>query len=262
MTEPNDGSDEPDRPDESPENPDQPSTDPDQHQDTAENPTPEVRTDGGEVVTDTGPYTQHTPQSSRPQTPDPGIDGRPQRTDTAQPPETTTTHTESSPTNIAEQDTDSGSTNSPNGDQLFSGAVWLEDVIEFYLDTNPWGVQPNTVKAYRSRLTYFQEFCAKHGIEKLGDVRPNTIDEFQNYLREESSLNATSSIKGCLAALRKLLQYCERRGVFDHGFHKLVILPTVSKHEGQDERWLSRESAKEILTHLDTYRPFTKQHVV
>jgi len=50
--------------------------------------------------------------------------------------------------------------------------------------------------------------------------------------------------------------------VFDHGFHKLVILPTLSKHEGQDERWLARESAEEIVDHLETYRPFTKAHVV
>ena len=153
-------------------------------------------------------------------------------------------------------------TSTAKNDELFSGTISLDDVIEFYLDTNPWGVQPTTVTAYRGRLKHFQEFCREHEIEYLGDIRPNTLDEFQNYLREESSLGATSSIKGCLAALRKFLQYCERRGVFDHGFHKLVILPTLTKHEGQDERWLGRENAKEIVDYLETYRPFTKEHVV
>jgi len=136
-------------------------------------------------------------------------------------------------------------TSTAYSDELFSGAISLDDVIEFYLDTNPWGVQPNTITAYRGRLKHFQEFCTKHKIEYLGDIRLDTLDKFQSYLREESSLGATSSIKSCLAALRKFLQYCERRGVFDHGFHKLVILPTLSKHEGQDERWLARECQRD-----------------
>jgi len=264
MTGPNDGSDEFDRPKDTPENPDQHMTDPDQHENDAENPTREVRTDGGEVVTDPGQHAHQTPQPHGPETPAPGMVGRSQDTHTnpARPTESTNSQTNSSPTNLAEPYTDSETTNTPNADQLFSGAVSVDDVVEFYLDTNPWDVQPNTVKAYKNRLKYFQEFCAKGGIEDLGTVQPKTLDEFQNYLHEESSLEATSSIKSCLAAFRKFLQYCERRGVFDHGFHKLVILPTLSKHEGQDERWLARESAEEIVDHLETYRPFTKAHVV
>lgn len=262
MTESNDGSDEPDRPDETPENPDQPTTDPDQHQDDSENPTREVRTDGGEVLTDPARHEQHSPQARAAQTPDSPIVGRPQHTDSGPAPEANTSQNERSPTNIADKTADSASTNTPNGDQLFSGAVSVDGVVEFYLDTNPWDRQPNTVKAYRNRLRHFQEFCAKRGIESLGTVQPKTLDEFQNYLHQESSLGATSSIKGCLGALRKFLKYCEHRGVFDYGFHKLVILPTISKHESKDERWLGRENAQEIVEHLETYRPFTKEHVV
>lgn len=244
--------------------PDQSTTDPDQHENDSENPTREVRTDGGEVVTDPGQHAHQTPQPHGPETPAPGMVGRSQDTHTnpARPTESTNSQTDCSPTNIDEPDTDSETANSSTGDQLFSGAVAVGDVVEFYLDTNPWDVQPNTLTAYRGRLKHFQAFCTVHDIEDLGNVRPNTLDEFQNYLREASSLEATSSIKGCLAALRKFLQYCERRGVFDHGFHKLVILPTVSKHEGQDERWLARESTEEIVDHLETYRLFTKEHVV
>lgn len=111
---------------------------------------------------------------------------------------------------------------------MFAGPVWLDDVGEFYLETNPWGVQPTTVESYGSRLKHLQEFCAKRGIEDLRNVQPNTLDEFKHYLREDSSLGAMSSIKNCLAALRKFFKYCKRRGVFDHGFHKHVILPTLS----------------------------------
>lgn len=251
MTGPNDGSDEFDRPKDTPENPDQHMTDPDQHENDAENPTREVRTDGGEVVTDPGQHAHQTPQPHGPETPAPGMVGRSQDTHTnpARPTESTNSQTNSSPTNLAEPYTDSETTNTPNADQLFSGAVSVDDVVEFYLDTNPWDVQPNTVKAYKNRLKYFQEFCAKGGIEDLGTVQPKTLDEFQNYLHEESSLEATSSIKSCLAAFRKFLQYCERRGVFDHGFHKLVILRRSPNTRGRTSAgWPERAPRKSSTT--------------
>jgi len=138
MTGPNDGSDEFDRPKDTPENPDQHMTDPDQHENDAENPTREVRTDGGEVVTDPG---QHAPNAAAPWSRDAssGMVGRSQDTHTnpARPTESTNSQTNSSPTNLAEPYTDSETTNTPNADQLFSGAVSVDDVVEFYLDTNP-----------------------------------------------------------------------------------------------------------------------------
>lgn len=127
------------------------------------NPTPEVRTDGGEVLPDPGQQAQQTPQIHGPQTPDSPGDGRPQRTETSYSPGTPTIESNSDPTinaepytgstntpngdagptNNAEPYADSGSTDTPNGDQLFSGVVWLEDVVEFYLDTSP-GVSNKT----------------------------------------------------------------------------------------------------------------------
>jgi integrase len=81
-----------------------------------------------------------------------------------------------------------------------------------------------------------------------------------NYLRIQ--LGERSSVKSCLASFRKFLRYCERRGVFNPGFHELVILPTLSQNNGSDETWLSREDAEEIIDNLATFDPFTREHVV
>lgn len=69
-------------------------------------------------------------------------------------------------------------------------------------------------------------------------------------------------MKDCLATLRKFVSYCERREVFDPGFHEFVFLPDLSDNEGINETWLPREAAKEIVDHLATLEPFTREHVV
>jgi hypothetical protein len=86
-------------------------------------------------------------------------------------------------------------------------------------------------------------------------------DEHHNFLRAQPQLGSRKSVKDCLGALRKFLRYCERREVFDPGFHELVILPDLSGKEGIDDTWLPREDAEEIVDHLATFEPFTSEHV-
>jgi site-specific recombinase XerD len=148
------------------------------------------------------------------------------------------------------------------GEELFSGVVPVDDVIDFYLETNPWGAQPSTVTSYRTRLGHFQQFCAEHDIKDLRAIQASHTDAYHNYLRKQPQLSARSSVKGCLASLRKFLRYCEHRQVFDRGFHELIILPTLSGTDGKDETWLSRDDAKEIVAHLAKFEPFTREHVV
>ena len=147
-------------------------------------------------------------------------------------------------------------------DELFSGNVPVDDVIEFYLETNPWEVQPATISSYRTRLGYFQQFCEEQDIQDLSEIQPSHTDEYHNFLRKKPQLASRSSIKGCLASLRKFFRYCERREVFQQGFHEFVILPTISETEKINDTWLPREEAKEIVAYLAKYEPFSKEHIV
>lgn len=147
-------------------------------------------------------------------------------------------------------------------DQLFSGVVRLDDVISFYLETNPWGVKPGTIKSYRTRLRHFQQFCEDQEIDDLRDIQPSHTDEYHNYLRKQPQLTSRQSIRSCLASLRKFFRYCERREIFEKGFHEFVILPTTSETEKINDTWLPREEAKEIVAYLGKYEPFSKEHIV
>ena len=149
-----------------------------------------------------------------------------------------------------------------DGTDFFSGVVNLNEVLDFYLQTNPWGVQPGTVTSYRTRLRYLRQFCDKKGITDLRDFRAHHTDEYHNFLRAQPQLESRKTIRDILGTLRKFLRYCERREVFDSGFHEIVILPDLSGKEGMDDTWLPREEAKEIVAHLAKFEPFSKEHVV
>ena len=245
-------------PDQFEESPDQFEESPDQFEENSEDDR-EVRTDGGEVVPESVQGTELKPDG----TATPGASSQDKPWEAAGPTQTTETGTgqnTSSADNWSKESDNSAA--STTADDVFSGDASVDDVIEFYLEMNPWGVQASTVKSYKSRLKHFQAFCRETDIEELEDLQPSHIDQFHNFLRANPGLGSRSSVKSCLSTLRKFLRYCERRGVFESGFHKLVILPTLSESDAVDETILPHEDAEEILAHLAKFKPFTKEHVV
>ncbi|SDY37524.1 tyrosine-type recombinase/integrase [Halobellus clavatus] len=260
MTDPTETPDDADDADQLAEAPDQLQEDPDQSNTDPNSKSRELRTDGGTVATGSA----NLDQSTRIETPEnPANQGTPS-VDTTSAPQTGSSHdrTATPPTNDPEEPTNSESNGVRDGDELFSGPAPVNDVLDFYLETNPWGVSQGTISSYRSRLGHFRQFCAEEDIENLRELQPSHMDEYHNYLRKQPQLEARSSIKGCLSALRKFIRYCERRGVVDGGFHKLIILPTLSNGGGKDETWLSHDDAKEIIDYLGKFEPFSKAHVI
>jgi site-specific recombinase XerD len=81
-------------------------------------------------------------------------------------------------------------------EKLFSGTVPVDEVIEFYLETNPWDVQSTTISSYRTRLRHFQQFCEEQDIKDLSKIQPSHTDEYHNYLRKKPQLTSRKSIKG------------------------------------------------------------------
>jgi hypothetical protein len=219
-----------------------------------------MRADGGRVVPESAQATELQPDGTvTPGTPTVQGEAR-EEVEPTQATETATTQNSSSPNNWPTESTNS--VPSPPTDDVFSGVASVDDVIEFYLETNPWGVQASTVKSYRTRLKHFQEFCRENDIEDLQSAQSSHIDQFHNFLRAKPQLGSRSSVKSCLASFRKFLRYCERRDVFESGFHEFVILPTLSENEAVDEAILPHEEAEEILAHLANFKPFTREHVV
>lgn len=208
-----------------------------------------LRTDGGEILTANSPasssYAGPTPEG--PATTEDQTGGE---------------SSETFPTNQGPANSEPSQNGIHDRADLFSGTIDPDEILDFYLATNPWGVQPGTVNSYTTRLRYFRRFCDQRSINDLRDFGGHHADEFHNFLREQPQLGSRKTIKDCLASLRKFLRYCERRGVFEPGFHEFIILPELSDTEGVDDTWLPRDEAKEIVAHLAKYEPFSKQHIV
>ncbi|WP_144905899.1 tyrosine-type recombinase/integrase [Halobellus captivus] len=260
MTDTNETPDAVDVPDQTETDPDQLANSPDQFEADSDDQNQELRTDGGAITTElvenghsNGTVAPESPTGHG--TPKAGTTAT-RRTDPGPDPN------ESSATTDLEEPTNSKSKEVRDGDELFSEPAPVNDVLDFYLETNPWGVAQGTISSYRARLKHFRQFCAEQDIENLREIQPSRIDEFHNYLRKQPQIGARSTIKGCLSSLRKFVRYCERRGVFDRGFHELIILPTLSDGDGKDETWLSRDDATEIVAYLAKFKPFSKAHVI
>ena len=224
---------------------------------------PDVRSDGGAVTTEYSPKDRSLKRiqpSGTPTAETPTI-REARRADTAEDQLGPSDRSASLPTSEPENGIENPS-EVPDGSEIFSGVVEPNEVLDFYLETNPWGVQPGTVKSYRTRLRYFRWFCEERGFDDLRDFQPSHIDEYHNFLRAQPQLGSRKTVKDCLATLRKFFRYCERRGVFDPGFHEFVILPDLSDKEGINETWLPHEASLEIVEHLATFEPFTREHVV
>ena len=224
---------------------------------------PDLRSDGGEITTENSSVDRSTKRClpgsiSTAETP---TIQEAQRAETDQDQLRPSERSASSPTDEPENGIEKPS-EVLDGSEIFSDVVDPNEVLDFYLEANPWGVQPGTVKSYRSRLRYFRGFCEERELDDLRDLLPSHTDEFHNFLREQPQLGSRKTVKDCLATLRKFLRYCERREVIERGFHEFVILPDLSDKEGIDETWLPRDEAKEVVEYLATFEPFTKEHVV
>ncbi|WP_435358468.1 tyrosine-type recombinase/integrase [Haloarchaeobius sp. DFWS5] len=109
-----------------------------------------------------------------------------------------------------------------------------------------------TLNSYHYRLAHWVEWCEENGIERVGDVTPWHIDEYDMHRRQQG--NAPTTIKGELTTLRVLLKYLARIDAVDDKIPEAVDVPNLSpKEESSDER-LTAEDATALLTYFRNSR--------
>ena len=102
----------------------------------------EMRADGGEVVPESVQGTEFQPDGTvTPGNPTHGKSGEDAETPRAT--ERGAGQNSPSPNNWSKE------SNNSTADDVFSGTASVDDVIDFYFETNPWSVQASTVKSYR-----------------------------------------------------------------------------------------------------------------
>lgn len=98
---------------------------------------------------------------------------------------------------------------------------YLEKLSQMRRDTK-------TIALYRARLVEFEAFCDRRGIQRLGQLRPTDLDDFQRALAEQGSQRSPDqhagtfvprqskpqkprTVRDKLKTIRQLIKWCVRR---------------------------------------------------
>lgn len=75
------------------------------------------------------------------------------------------------------------------------------------------GLSENTILAYGRDLRGFMEFCRRHGIDKIAEVKPRVV---QAYVHEQArGPKGENTVKRALVAIRMLLRFAKLTGLID-----------------------------------------------
>lgn len=122
----------------------------------------------------------------------------------------------------------------------------VQDAIDRFMRKRQTDAADRTLRSYRSRLSQFEDWCERAGIERVGDLTPWHIDEYDLSQREQDP--APTTIKGRLSTLRVFLKYCETIGAVDEELPDSVDVPTLDRQEQQSEERLAVEDAMAALS--------------
>lgn len=112
--------------------------------------------------------------------------------------------------------------------------------VDRFIGKNEVSKTDRTIRAYRSRLEQFVKWCRERDIERVGDLDPWIIDEYDLSLRGEV---APTTLKSRLSTLRVFLEYCHAIDAVDEDVVRAVNVPTLDRSEEQSETRLAPDDA-------------------
>lgn len=111
------------------------------------------------------------------------------------------------------------------------------------------GLSANTIAAYSSDLTHFQNYLRESGISLWREVSRNTIS---GYMQQLGPLFSPRSRARRLAALRTFFRFLEKRGLIEGNPALLVHFPKLGP---QLPKALTAAQIESLLTQPDTAKP-------
>lgn len=121
------------------------------------------------------------------------------------------------------------------------------EAVDRYLAQREADATERTLRSYRSRLETFADWCESNGIDRLGELTPFAIDEFQ--MDRHQAETAVTTTRGRLATLQVFLKYLDGLGAIDEGVVDAVEVPQLDRHEAADRTRLDPAEADRLLAH-------------
>lgn len=117
--------------------------------------------------------------------------------------------------------------------------------VERWLERERLDKAEQTVIGYRGQLKLFVEYCQRENIDRLGDVTPWDIQEYETVRRGEDI--ATVTLRNELLTLRQFLKHYVSLGVVDEHVPESIELPKVPREEQTTDTILETEAAQNLL---------------
>ncbi|MFC7249287.1 tyrosine-type recombinase/integrase [Halomicroarcula sp. GCM10025324] len=136
-----------------------------------------------------------------------------------------------------------------------------ERAQELYLDHKASECREVTIQSHKYRTNHFVRWCKENGIDNLNEVSGRDLHEFRLWREEDGDLNKVS-LETQMCTLRVFLKYCGSIEAVTPNLYDKLLIPQLSREEGQQDTMLEPDRAEEILSHLSRYHYASKEHVL
>lgn len=122
----------------------------------------------------------------------------------------------------------------------------IEECLQRFFAKRQADSTDRTLRSYRSRLTRFEDWTAEQDIQRMGDLDPWHIDQYDLSRREDDL--APTTIKGNLTTLRVFLKYARDIGAVDDAVVEAVSVPSLDPHQEKSSKRLNADDARDALS--------------
>lgn len=104
-----------------------------------------------------------------------------------------------------------------------------------------------TMRSYRNRSGKLVEWVEEQGIERVSELTPFLMDQFDLYIKEENDSQAT--IRGILQTCKQFLDYLVQIGAGEQELPDAIDVPVLNRQEAASDKRLDPEEAERLLEH-------------
>jgi site-specific recombinase XerD len=137
----------------------------------------------------------------------------------------------------------------------------VSEALKTYLESKKSEVTSTTIEAHTRRLKFFVEWCEKEGIETVGELKPEDMEEYRQWRRKDGNLKPVSE-KTQMDTLRVFIRYLERMNAVQDRLEDSVISPKLDDGENQSDATIDEERLESILEYMEKYHYASVDHVI
>ncbi|QLG61912.1 tyrosine-type recombinase/integrase [Halorarum salinum] len=133
--------------------------------------------------------------------------------------------------------------------------------VDEYLDTNPEGNLPSTMRSHAARLAHFSRWCSEYA--EIDDLNALDGPDLEAYKTHQTDLGyAPRTLESQLETLSVFLRFCRQQDYVRSELPYLVPDVDVVAADETRDRLLERDRAETIIGHLATFRYASREHIV